>query len=184
MTDDNQDSGGVGGSASTGKIAVLAMIGAAVLAASFAWWWNYNRGRRSLEFYGAEAATLIRTAPKVEILRPEPEGNIDISTAPGLINARASLLSDASYDWSAPESRQESPLFSVRFSRGGKSVVITFDFENRTISNTATQRAITLNPKTADGWKQYLARHSKEQHDEHGRTSPRSGAARSALNRQ
>src|SRR2546423_4255155 len=84
--------------ASTGQVAVLTMITVAVMAAGFSWWWNYNRGRKSLEFYGSEAATLIRTAPQVEILRAEPETNIDISHAPGLINARASLLSDASYE--------------------------------------------------------------------------------------
>ena len=163
MTNDNQDSGEGPTSAGTGKLAVLAMIGIAVSAASFAWWWNYNRGRQALEFYGPEAALLIRTAPQVELLRPEPEGDIDISQAPGLINARASLLGDASYDWSAAASPQESPLFSVRFSRGEKSVVVTFDFENRTISNSATQRSATLKPKTAEGWRTYLARRIEAQ---------------------
>lgn len=140
---------------------MLAIMTIAVLAAGFAWWWNFNRGRKALAFYGPEAATLIRTAPKVEILRPEPDGNIDISKAPGLINARASLLSDASYDWNAPTPRQQSPLFSVRFSRGENKVVVTFDFENQTLSNSATERTITMKPKTAKGWREYLARQSK-----------------------
>jgi hypothetical protein len=134
------------------------MIGLAVLAAAFAWWWNFNRGRKALEFFGPEAATLIRTAPKVEILRPEPESNIDISRAPGLLNARAALLSDASFDWPASSATQESPRFSVQFSRGDRSVVVTFDFENRTITNSATHRTTTLKPKTAQGWRTYLAR--------------------------
>src|SRR5437870_2908986 len=87
-------------SSGSGQALVLAMFGLAVLAATFAWWWNYNRGRQSLEFFGAEGATLIRTAPQVEYLRSEPESSINISKAPGLLNARASLLSDASYEWS------------------------------------------------------------------------------------
>jgi hypothetical protein len=144
--------------ASPGRRTVLTILAIAVLAAAFAWWWNFNRGRKALEFYGPEAATLIRTAPKVEILRSQPETDIDISKAPGLINARASLLSDASYDWSATRPTQQSPLFSVRFSRGEKSVVVTFDFENQTISNSATERTIAMKPKTADGWRKYLAR--------------------------
>ena len=65
-----------------------------------------------LEFYGPEAATLIRTAPKVEILRSPPDDNLDLSHVPGLLNARTSLLSDASYDWVAPTTPIESPLFS------------------------------------------------------------------------
>ncbi len=155
---DSQDSQARQTPAGAGQRTVLTMIGVAVLAASFAWWWNFNRGRQALEFYGSEAATLIRTAPNVEILRPEPERDIDISKAPGLINARASLLSDASYDWSAAAPTQQSPLFSVRFSRGEKSAIVTFDFENQTISNAATQRTVTIKPKTADGWRKYLAR--------------------------
>jgi hypothetical protein len=163
MMDGNADVGRAQTRADTGRTAVLAMLAVGVVAAVFAWWWNYNRGRMALEFYGAEAATLIRTAPQVEILRPEPEGDIDISQAPGLINARASLLSDASYDWSAAAPAQQSPLFSVRFSRGERSVVVTFDFENRTVTNSSTQRMATLRPKTADGWRQYLARRTEGQ---------------------
>jgi hypothetical protein len=158
---DSQDSPVLAQSAGAGQRTVLAIMAVAVLAASFAWWWNFNRGRRALEFYGPEAATLIRTAPKVEILRAEPEGDIDISKAAGLINARASLLSDASYDWNREPPLQESPLFSVRFSRGQKSVVVIFDFENRTVRNSATQRIAALKPKTADGWRDYLQRQLK-----------------------
>ena len=155
---DSQESRRKQASAGAGQRTVLAIMAVAVLAAGFAWWWNFNRGRRSLELYGPEAATLIRTAPKVEILRSAPDAAIDISKAPGLLNARTSLLSDASYDWSTTQPPQQSPLFSVRFSRGGKSVVVTFDFENQTINNSATEQTVTMNPKTADGWRKYLAR--------------------------
>src|SRR5205823_12976589 len=98
-----------------------------------------------------EEATLIRTEPKVEMLREPHESNLDISRAPGLINARAALLSDASYEWTATEHRQESPLFTVRFTRGERSVDVTFDFENRSITNSATKRSATLKQKTAEG---------------------------------
>jgi hypothetical protein len=134
------------------------MFAVAVLAAAFAWWWNFNRSKKALDFYGPEGALLIRTAPMVEFLRPPPETSIDISEAPGLINARASLLSDASYDWSAMDVRQESPLFSVRFQRGDSSIVITFDFENQTVRTSTTQRTAKLAKKTANGWQSYLAR--------------------------
>jgi hypothetical protein len=94
-----------------GKIAVLAIIAIALVAASFAWWWNFNRGRKVMAFFGPRAAHLIRTAPKVEILvigGPESAAGpgstddkiklnnftysvfkrIDISKASGLIHAR------------------------------------------------------------------------------------------------
>jgi hypothetical protein len=135
------------------------MFAVAAAAAAFAWWWNYNRGKQALEFYGPVGAHLIRTAPVVELLQPSAAEPIDLSKAPGLINARASLLSDASYDWAASDVTQEPPLFSVRFRRGDQSVVVTFDFENRTIHASTTQRTAKLVKKTADGWRSYLARH-------------------------
>jgi hypothetical protein len=134
------------------------MFVVAIVAATFAWWWNYHRGDQALEFFGAEGARLIRTAPIVEYLRSPSDESIDISSAPGLLNARTSLLSDASYDWSAPDSRLESPQFSVRFSRGRSHVVVTFDFENRTIKSSTTGRTAKLIQKTAAGWQAYLAR--------------------------
>lgn len=150
-----------GNSRSSGTRAVVVMFTVAVLMTAFAWWWNYHRGKQALDFYGPEGALLIRTAPVVEFLQPSPEEAIDISTAAGLINARASLLSDASYDWTVSDVRQESPLFSVRFCRGDQAVVVTFDFENRTVHASTTDRTARLVKKTADGWQNYLARQSK-----------------------
>ncbi|HEY2414490.1 MAG TPA: hypothetical protein VGI40_19750 [Pirellulaceae bacterium] len=137
------------------------MFAVAILMAAMAWWWNYHRGQKALDFYGPEGVLLIRTAPVVEFLQPTPEAVIDISKAPGLINARASLLSDASYDWTATAVREESPLFSVRFRRGDRSVVMTFDFENRTVHASTTDKTARLVKKTAEGWQNYLARQSK-----------------------
>ncbi len=146
----------------TGQLVVGAMLTIALLMATFAWVVNYNRGKRALDFYGPDGAILLRKAPLVEYLRPEPDGPIDISQAPGLINARAALLSDASYDWTASDVVQESPLFSVRFRRGEQSLVITFDFENHTLHASTTQRTARLNKKTSDGWQSYLARQANQ----------------------
>jgi hypothetical protein len=144
--------------ANRGQFVVVTMFVVAIAAAAFAWSWNYYRGDQALEFFGADGARLIRTAPKVEYLRSPSDESIDLSTAPGLLHARTSLLSDASYDWSAPDPRLESPQFSVRFSRGRSHVVVTFDFENRTIKSSTTGRMATLIKKTAEGWQAYLAR--------------------------
>ncbi len=142
----------------SGQLVVGAMLTIALLMASFAWVVNYIRGNQALDFYGPEGAILLRKAPIVEYLRSEPDGPLDISKAPGLINARAALLSDASYDWTATDVVQESPLFSVRFRRGEQSLVITFDFENRTLHASTTKRTARLNKKTSAGWQSYLAK--------------------------
>ena len=41
-----------------GQFVVGAMLAVAVLMATFAWWWNYNRGIHALNFYGANGAIL------------------------------------------------------------------------------------------------------------------------------
>ena len=143
-----------------GQTAVIAMLLIGLAAAAFAWWWNFNRGRRTLEFYGPEAARLIRTAPRVEFLKPPPEANVDLSKAPGLINARASLLSDASFDWDQSAPPPAPPLFTVRFSDGERFVDVTFDFENRTLRTSSNSKTVVLKNKTGEGWRGYLAKHA------------------------
>ena len=132
------------------------MFGLALAAATFAWYVNFNRGRRTLEFFGPDAATLIRTAPKVELL-VDRDGSIDISSAPGLLNARTSLLNDASYDWSKKTINE--PQDAVRFRRGEQSVTLFFDFEHGSIQFSPGDKTVQLSRKTADGWRDYVNRH-------------------------
>jgi hypothetical protein len=157
-------------SSSTGKFAVIGMLLVAVLAASFAWWWNYNRGRQSLAFYGAEAATLIRTAPKVELL--SDAGDINISKAPGLLNARASLLSDASYHWDESNRSEGAFTSAVRFSDGQRHVVVEFDFNAHSVRTSSTGQSTTVLIKTAEGWRAFLARQAVTTPPEPARTDP------------
>jgi hypothetical protein len=141
-----------------GQTAVLAMIGVAVVAAGFAWWWNYSRGQRALEFYGPQAATLIRTARRVEFRKSDSDAYTDISHAPGLLNARTSLLSDASYQWDRASELIHSPQFFVRFGDENRTVVVTFDFQNQNIAAPSTKQTARLAKRTADGWQAYLLR--------------------------
>jgi hypothetical protein len=141
-----------------GQLVVLAMFIVAALAATFAWWWNYNRGNQALEFFGPEGALLIRTAPRVTLLPTDTNQEIDLSQAPGLLNARASLLSDASFQWMEPPARASSTTWAVRFSRGDHSVVVAFDFPARAIHTSSTNRSATLSKLTAEGWQKYLDR--------------------------
>jgi hypothetical protein len=141
-----------------GHFVVITMVAVALAAATFAWWWNSQRARKVLDFYGPEAATLIRTAPKVELLRDDDPVH-DISQARGLLNARTSLLGDASYKW-ASEGQFARPDATLRFSDGERSVLVSFDFDNETIS--ANYKTVVLSQKTADGWRTYLKRQTGE----------------------
>ncbi len=147
-----------------GKLAVLAMLGLAVAAAAFAWIWNYRRGERCLAFYGSEAAALIRTAKTVEILELDPLSpadvtrRIDISKAPGLLNARTALLDDASFDWDAPPAGSGQTGRLVRFAEGGREVLLRIDGGQRSLEIVSTGKAATLDAKTSSGWEKFLRR--------------------------
>ena len=84
-----------------GTLAVLSILALALAMASFAWWYNWDRTQKCLALFGGEGASLIRTAPTVELLAST--GTIDISSAPGLVHARTALLSDSSYHWNEPQ---------------------------------------------------------------------------------
>ena len=163
-----------------GKLAVLTMFAVALAAATFAWWWNYSRGQRALEFYGPKAAHLIRTAPKVELLvlgtaessaiEPLPEFGpvsqiVDISRAPGLVHARTALLDDASYDWNAFPLPQ---VFRhlVRFSNGEDEVMLVFsEPRGRVMVAGSDKGSEQLVKKTADGWLAFIQRNTKQAED-------------------
>jgi len=164
------------GSRGAGKFAVLAMLLVAVLAATFAWWWNLNRGRESLHFFGSQAATLIRTAPTVEILVPladEAEGEstsdvmqnygvhairrIDVSHARGLIHARTSLLNDSSYNPDRPTNLHVTAYF-IRFSGPGSEILLGFTEPDGSIQIASTGDYRQLVKKTADGWRGFIER--------------------------
>jgi hypothetical protein len=141
-----------------GRLVVIFIFAVAVLLAAFAWWWNYNRGRQALELIGAEGATLVLTAPHIEFREIKTGQTIDLSKAPGLINARASLLSDASYDWTAADVPFDSPQYAVQFRRGERAVTVTFDLADQAMKVSSTGRVVRLVKKTADGWRSYLAK--------------------------
>jgi hypothetical protein len=162
-----------------GKLAVLTMFAVALVAATFAWWWNYSRGQRCLAFYGKDAALLIRTAEQVELLElaaaeagsSEPATTLrlgdnaysiprttDISHAKGLIHARTSIVDDASFRWeSSPRDCQPRVLYAVRFT-GHSRATLAFDFGCQSVWHVEQGKSATLIPKVAQGWESFLIR--------------------------
>ena len=150
-----------------GKLAVLAMLGLAVAAAAFAWFWNYRRGERCLALYGSEAAALIRTAKTVEILEVDPQSpaevlrRIDISQAPGLLNARTALLDDASFEWNSPPPASGQSGLLIRFADGNREVLLRLDHAQRSLEVITNGKSATLKEKTSGGWETFLRRLDK-----------------------
>jgi len=167
-----------------GKLAVLTMFAVALVAASFAWWWNYSRGQKCLAFYGKDAALLIRTATQVELLElavaENPAGEssletlgigpnsyqvvklLDISQAKGLIHARTSVVDDTSFHWDAlPGDCQPKILYAVRFT-GDSQATLAFDFGCQSVWHVEQGKSATLIPKVAQGWESFLTRQAAE----------------------
>jgi hypothetical protein len=163
-----------------GKLAVVSILLVAVGMAGFAWWWNWQRTQRCLEFFGGEGAHLIRTADRVEGLtltgayEIEPHermvvgpdafvmgGRKDLSRAAGLVHARTSLLDDASYEWDDPTAGDCEPLvvYAVTFREGDQAITLAFDFGCRQLWIVEAQRHVTLAPKIASGWDSFMKRH-------------------------
>jgi hypothetical protein len=142
-----------------GKIAIVVMLSLAVAAAGYAWYQNYQRSVRARGFWGEQAAT-IRFAKKVEAFATgSSDEAVDISSAPGLLNARTSLMSDDAFDWSvapfSPESSSEW-RYGVRFVAENGPVTLLFSETNDWMLVREREQAVTLDPKTAAGWRSYL----------------------------
>jgi hypothetical protein len=157
-----------------GKIAIIVMLSLAVSLAGFAWYWNYQRSAKARAFWGSRAAT-IRFANKVDAFSSDhPEDAVDISGAPGLLNARTSLMSDDGFDWSAQSEAQAASGdwgVGVRFTDDNGEVTLRFSDQSDRMLVVESDQAIALNPKTAQGWKSYLKQRLKGSNEALNRTS-------------
>jgi hypothetical protein len=147
-----------------GKIVIVVMLGLAIGAAGFAWYQNYQRSARARTYWGDSAAT-IRFAKKVETFRIAADGKpadvTEISDAPGLLNARTSLMSDDAFDWSVEPSTLTPSgdwKYGVRFVAGDDVVTLLFSENSDLMLVGERSQAVRLDPKTAAGWRAYLSK--------------------------
>jgi hypothetical protein len=98
-------------SGNSGKVLILGVIAVAMVAAMASWSFRYEATHRVLEFWGPQAATLIRDAAHITLRSDAPSADgagteaadvpRDISRAKGITHLRNALLEDHSYDWTA-----------------------------------------------------------------------------------
>jgi hypothetical protein len=113
----------------SGKRLILGVVVIGLAAAAASWWFRYSATHRAAQFWGPQAATLIRDAPHVTLRSDastdEPR---DVSDARGLTHLRNALLEDNSYDWSAagpPDTNWDSSLvFEVSEGAEPRAVVL------------------------------------------------------------
>lgn len=169
--------------AARGQWVVVALVLLGLAAAGVAWIWNYARSRRALAFWGPQTAVLLRRARTVELVlleRPLSPGQtaagplgevalggqrwqiqtrIDLSRAPGILNARTSLLQDASFLDEPPQTyRGPLPRVLLRFADGNAEAWVGFDLEVGLVIIPQRRLALPLASKTAGGWRDFLRR--------------------------
>ncbi len=158
-----------------GKYAVVAMLTVGLVFASFGWWWNLQRSKRTLEFWGPEAAQIIRQGPKVTALRLTDDATSsivldvtklpnslvseqkEISTVPGLLHARNSLLDDASFAWETPPPNEPRWTHALQFENAQQlRVTILFDLEQsclRFVESPSDRNVLPFVPKSKQAWR-------------------------------
>ena len=131
-----------------GRLTIVLIFAVALAMGAYGWWHNFRQGQQSLQFWGSDAAVLIRFAPDVQLLLldPVPDSNrrletldigqrrlaviqrVEISQVPGLVHARHALIEDASFDWSTTRlPDQPNWQFALRFLRKKQQVTVAFD---------------------------------------------------------
>lgn len=155
---------------SRGTMVVAAMLAAALALAAFAVWFQWRQTRRCLDFYGADVARLVQTAPRVELWRlgpaagpsaPEPRRRIDVSQAPGLVHLRRGLVEDANFAWDAPPDpglpRTWSLALAFSAEPGSVPAVLVFDTGEAPAVAVAGRTEIMVPGPIAAGLRKWLA---------------------------
>lgn len=155
-----------------GKAVIAGIFLLALVLSGYAWWHQYQQGRRCREFLGNTAVKLIRLAPRVELLRLEPfsadlgdsaqpagilriggatvliSQQAEITSVPGLLHARHALLQDLNYQWDAPPRDCASQwTFALRFEQDGEHALIAFDPHCNRIGLDGTEQTAPLVPE-------------------------------------
>ena len=168
---------------SSGKVVVFSIFAVAIAMASFALWWNWGLGRRSLDYWGESGALHIRDDKSVTLVKLQPRvanpaakcppfpmdsrdlnsaEKKDISEAQGLVHARHAFLEDASFNWNQPISTEVEWQYAVWFDGGKDHIFVMLDLKNGVVGSSESYQALRLSPKTAAGWKHFISRYFPE----------------------
>lgn len=145
-----------------GRLIVVVIFGVALAATLFAWSFRLRQSQHVLEFYGGDAASRIRRAQDVQWLpvkTPSPTSDlssltfdspVEIVKQPGLIHARAALISDVSYDWDAP-AQAGNWKFAIRFRDSDGTTTLAFDLDSYQCAYMEDAKIVALGPKIVEG---------------------------------
>jgi hypothetical protein len=149
-----------------GKYTVLMIFLLAGGMAGFAWWVNYQRAAHCREYWNEDYASAIRFAKTVNVyeLANVAEANwknsirsVNVSSLPGFLHARTSLLQDASYDWSAKSEQSQNAKYVLVFTHNAQDFPIYFG--QGVSKEQHGNNYLTFATKTESGWQIFMKRH-------------------------
>ncbi len=128
----------------SGTKLVLGIFGLALLAGVFSWWYRYEVAHRSTTFWGPYFAELIARPSDVNAFGLKPAtaetgedalqilsqsferiDSKDLTSAPGMVHLRNSILSDGNYRWDEPVATNDW-RWCLQFSGKGMTATILF----------------------------------------------------------
>jgi hypothetical protein len=148
----------------SGKYVILAVVAVALTGAVASWFYRYSATHRAAQFWGPDAAKLIRDAPQVTLVRLPPsvviasallgksspaaaqalldKNTFDMTSARGLIHLRTALLEDRNYLWPQVNDKpiaddhlpDEFWGLNFRDPKTGKAAIISFSEDCRVLS--------------------------------------------------
>jgi hypothetical protein len=161
--------------ASHGKRLVALMLILAFACATYAWWHQWQRGDGALQFWGTDAARLIRTARHIELwlwdpaLQLQPQQAVsdlgqqatrrcDASRLPGITHLRQALISDRSFEsFDADEQAAGVTISSAWYFQDGEDeVLVGCDLEQGSVINVPGQQRASLTPQMMNGLRRYV----------------------------
>lgn len=166
-----------------GKHVIIFIFGTALVAAIFAWSFQYMRGRRILELWGADNARLIRVeGEEIQLLSLSPDTDatkavrpaslkiddqlfavvraVDITNAPGIIHARQALIEDASFQWDKPRGDCQSDWqYALEFRDGNRVATVLLDMNCERARLLQSGNEAAIHPKIFAGWRTFIEEH-------------------------
>jgi hypothetical protein len=162
----------------SGRWFTIAVVALSVSIALLALWHRSRDTAHVRDFWGADVANLIQNATHVELRKSHIAAGEaasqakapsvddfpivqDISTAPGLVHLRATLVEDRYFRWpwrlATPEELADRSRYCLlRFSNADASIDIAFDSQHGTLIHLSTVRVVQLIPTSRQAIVRYL----------------------------